>query len=188
MSAEVMKPRGKMTESDKAWFWDKLAALDKSTALLGKIALFREWAEQGLIRIQNIWPLGLWSLCSHEVSGCKVFSSDHSFPNFTTKVPLNSKKNYILGRWSKENTKETAKGQVYLEISWISWSSLLFQHHQILRKLSQPKKLAPRKQTWKLWESARLGLKNQLWLFLCDLEWVTSSPCASVYTPGNWRF
>lgn len=42
MSAEIMKPRGKMIKPNKAQFWDKLAALDKSTGLLGKVASFRE--------------------------------------------------------------------------------------------------------------------------------------------------
>lgn len=50
-----------MTNPDKAWFWDKLTVLDKSIDLLGKVASFREWAEQGLIRIQTSdpWDSGL---------------------------------------------------------------------------------------------------------------------------------
>lgn len=67
----------------------------------GRLPHSEKWAEQGLIRIQD-----LWFLYSHAVSGCIKLSSVQGFPNFPTKVSLSSRKNDTLGRWSKENIKK----------------------------------------------------------------------------------
>lgn len=131
----------------------------------GRLPHSEKWAEQGLIRIQDLCPLALWFLYSHAVSGNIKLSSVQGFPNFPTKVSLSSRKNDTLGRWSKENIKKLPNCRFilrFLGCPLCSGTTRYSEESSSSRSRLLPGKTPEGVERAGVLESARPGFENQL--------------------------